>query len=100
MYLTDEIFLYRVVKTVATSHGYFVLLEDCYGSDVARVPMDVLLERGLRVVTPVPPVDRAQDHHPPHRPDQCCATVERTATHSPARGRLERDWMRLQQPVE
>ena len=99
VYLTDEVFLYRVVHTVASSHGYVVLLEDCYGLDVARVPMTVLLDRGLRVVTPTPPLDRARDHEPRDRPSHHSATVVH-ATRSQARDRLKRDWMLLQQPVE
>jgi len=100
MYLTDEVFLYRVVKTVASRRGYVVLLEDCYGLDVARVPMDALLERGLRVVAPTPRGAQAQDHHLPHRPDHDYAKFARAPTRSPTTDRLERDWMRLQQPVE
>ena len=50
-YLTDEVFLYRVVGFAA---GGMVELEDCYWLDVVRVPVRGLRARGLRVVTPAP----------------------------------------------
>jgi hypothetical protein len=52
MYLTDEIFLYRVVDLLLTEAGDVADLEDCYGLDVVRVPLRTLQARGLRVVTP------------------------------------------------
>jgi hypothetical protein len=51
-YLTNEIFLYRIVSVVATAVGEMVDLEDCFGLDVVRVPLEDLRSRGLRVVTP------------------------------------------------
>lgn len=53
-YLTDEVFLYRVVGFVAGEHGGMVELEDCYGLDVVRVPLSSLRARRLRAVTPRP----------------------------------------------
>jgi hypothetical protein len=49
-YLTDGVFLYRLVGPLA-SEGV-VEVEDCYSLDVARVPVRNVQERGLRVVTP------------------------------------------------
>jgi hypothetical protein len=51
-YLTNEVFLYRVVGIVATDAGEVVELEDCYSLDVARVPINDFHAGGLRVVTP------------------------------------------------
>jgi hypothetical protein len=52
MYLTDEIFLYRIVDLLLTEAGGVADLEDCYGLDIVRVPLRTLQARGLRVVTP------------------------------------------------
>ena len=52
VYLTDEVFLYRVVGPIADDRGEMVELEDCYGLDVVRVPADHLRARRLRAVTP------------------------------------------------
>jgi hypothetical protein len=49
LYLTDEVFLYRVVRLAA---GDLVELEDCYRLDVVRIPVSDLRERRLRAVTP------------------------------------------------
>jgi len=54
MYLTDGIFLFRVVDRLVTEAGHVADLEDCYGLDVVRVPVHELQERWLRVVTPAP----------------------------------------------
>ena len=54
MYLTDEVFLYRVVGLVASGVGEMVELEDCYWLDVVRVPVRDIRARRLRVVRPVP----------------------------------------------
>jgi hypothetical protein len=51
LYLTDEVFLYRVVGSVASGVDELVELEDCYGLDVVRVPVSDLRSRRLRVVT-------------------------------------------------
>lgn len=51
-YLTDEVFLYRVVDVLATGAGEMADLEDCYWLDIVRVPMSDVLTRRLRVVTP------------------------------------------------
>jgi hypothetical protein len=51
-YLTDEVFLYRVVGLVGSGTGEMVELEDCYGLDVVDVPVRDLHARRLRVVTP------------------------------------------------
>lgn len=51
LYLTDEIFLYRVVRVVAGAAGEMVDLEDCFLLDVVRVPLAAVRARGLRVIT-------------------------------------------------
>jgi hypothetical protein len=51
-YLTDEVFLYRVVGLVASGVDELVELEDCYQLDVVRVRLRDLRARRLRVVTP------------------------------------------------
>ena len=51
-YLTDEVFLYRVVDVLATGAGEMAELEDCYWLDIVRVPVSDVLARRLRVVTP------------------------------------------------
>jgi len=53
-YLTDEVFLYRVVGFVAGQRGGMVDLEDCYWLDVVRVPLSSLRARRLRAVRPGP----------------------------------------------
>lgn len=52
LYLTDEVFLYRVVGSLANAVDEVVELEDCYGLDVVPVPVSQLRSRRLRVVTP------------------------------------------------
>jgi hypothetical protein len=52
MYLTDEVFLYRVVDVLATRAGEMAELEDCYWLDIVRVPLSDVRARRLRVVTP------------------------------------------------
>ena len=52
MYLTDGVFLYRVVDLLVTGEGEMADLEDCYGLDVVRVAVDDLRARRLHVVTP------------------------------------------------
>jgi hypothetical protein len=52
LFLTDEVFLYRVCDLVVTGAGEMVDLEDCYALDVVRVPMNDLRARELRVVNP------------------------------------------------
>jgi hypothetical protein len=54
VYLTDEVFLYRVIGLVASGAGEMVELEDCYWLDVVRVPVRDVRARRLRVVTPAP----------------------------------------------
>lgn len=51
-YLTNEVFLYRVIGIGASDAGEVVELEDCYLLDVARVPINELHARRLRVVAP------------------------------------------------
>jgi hypothetical protein len=50
--LTDEVFLYRVVRLDAARVGEMIELEDCYGLGVVRVPLRDVRERRLRAVTP------------------------------------------------
>ena len=52
MYLTNGVFLYRVVDVVLTESGEMADIEDCYRLDIVCVPVCELLARGLRVVTP------------------------------------------------
>jgi hypothetical protein len=54
-YLTDGVFLYRLVEVLATEGGEMAEVEDCYGLDVVTVSVRALLERRLRVVTPARP---------------------------------------------
>lgn len=51
VYLTDDVFLYRVVGFVA-GPVQTVELEDCYRLDVVRVSLAELRLRRLRVVAP------------------------------------------------
>jgi hypothetical protein len=55
VYLTNEVFLYRVVGYAASAADEMVELEDCYWLDVVRVPVTDVRSRRLRVVTPAPP---------------------------------------------
>jgi hypothetical protein len=54
LYLTDEVFLYRVVDVQVSEPEEMVELEDCYGLDVVRVPLRAVRARRFRVVTPAP----------------------------------------------
>jgi hypothetical protein len=49
-YLTNGVFLYRVVDLVMTDSGETAAIEDCYQLDVVRVPVRELVARRLRVV--------------------------------------------------
>jgi hypothetical protein len=55
VYLTDEVFLFRVAGLTGSPGWELVELEDCYGLDVVSVPMASLGARRLRIVTPHPP---------------------------------------------
>ena len=50
VYLTDEVFLYRVVQANGNGEDAMVHLEDCYGLDVVCVRASELQRRQLRVV--------------------------------------------------
>ena len=52
VYLTDEVFLYRIAGFVDGDAGEMAEVEDCYGLDVVHVPVRELRARRLRVVTP------------------------------------------------
>ena len=52
VYLTDEIFLYRIAGLASSGLGEMVELEDCYGLDVVTAPLRDVAARRLRVVTP------------------------------------------------
>lgn len=52
LYLTDEVFLYRVIGFVQRGQDEIVEVEDCYGLDVVTVSRRDLRARWLRVVTP------------------------------------------------
>jgi hypothetical protein len=51
-YLTNEVFLYRVVGSVPDDHRDVVKLEDCYLLDIVDVPVSQLRRDRFRVVTP------------------------------------------------
>jgi hypothetical protein len=51
VYLTDEVFLYRVVGSIGSGVDPAVELEDCFRLDVVRVAVSDLRSRRLRVVT-------------------------------------------------
>ncbi len=52
VYLTNEVFLYRVVGLAGNGADEVVELEDCYGLDIVTVAATDLYARRLRVVTP------------------------------------------------
>jgi len=52
VYLTDEVFLYRVVSRVGSGEDEMLELEDCYGLDIVRVRAADLGVRALRAVMP------------------------------------------------
>ena len=60
VYLTDEVFLFRVVDLQVTRAGATAELEDCYGLDVVWVALSDLRARRLRVVTPTPSGGRSR----------------------------------------
>lgn len=49
-YLTNGVFLYRVVRATGDGSTAVADLEDCYFLDVVRVPVGALRARGVRVV--------------------------------------------------
>jgi len=59
VYLTDGVFLFRVVRCIGSGAAEIAELEDCYGLDVVCVPMADLRERRLRVVAPAVAFERA-----------------------------------------
>ena len=52
IYMTDGVFLHRVVGLVSGIAGDMIRLEDCYGLDVVAVPVAELGARRFRVVVP------------------------------------------------
>lgn len=52
VYLTDEVFLYRLISGSCLPRDGSVELEDCFQLDVVRVPLQELRQRSLRVVMP------------------------------------------------
>jgi hypothetical protein len=54
LYLTNEVFLYRVVGVAASDIGDMVELEDCYSLDSALVPIVRVRACRLRVVIAPP----------------------------------------------
>jgi hypothetical protein len=52
VYLTDGVFLYRVVGPSTDGAAERVVLEDCYLLDAVSVSIAELRARGLRAVTP------------------------------------------------
>ena len=61
MYLTDEVFLYRLINWVAVAKGEVAEVEDCYLLDVVHVSLSELCKRPLRVVSPGPSVSSVLD---------------------------------------
>jgi hypothetical protein len=57
LYLTNEVFLYRIVGIAPSETGEMVELEDCCMLDVTRVPIGHFHARRLRVVTATPDND-------------------------------------------
>jgi hypothetical protein len=55
VYLTDEVFLYRVAGVAPGEGEEMVELEDCYQLDLLRVPLTALRARRFRVVIPASP---------------------------------------------
>jgi len=55
VYLTDEVFLYRVTAVLTAGVDEIVELEDCYRLDVVEVPISDVRSRRLRVVIPSDP---------------------------------------------
>ena len=60
VYLTDEVFLYRLAGSMPRGTAEAVELEDCYALDVVEVSLSDLRARGLRIVTPSAGDVRAQ----------------------------------------
>ncbi len=60
LYLTNGVFLYRVVGVTGNGMGEMVALEDCYWLDVVLVPVRDVRARRLRVVTPAPAENEAR----------------------------------------
>jgi hypothetical protein len=52
VYLTNDVFLYRVVGLTGSGVNDVIELEDCYGLDVVRVPLRDLRAHRLRPVIP------------------------------------------------
>ena len=52
VYVTDGVFLYRIVRVVAGAAADMVELEDCFLLDIVRIPLADLRARRLRVITP------------------------------------------------
>jgi len=59
-FLTDEVFLYRILRCTSTQDGAIVELEDCYWLDIVSIPLNELRARRLRVVTPAPTAGRSE----------------------------------------
>jgi hypothetical protein len=59
-FLTDGVFLYRVVRSAPGGVGELVELEDCFTLDVVHARVADLCVRRLRVVTPAP-VERREE---------------------------------------
>jgi len=57
LYVTNGVFLYRVVGMAASDVGQMVELEDCYALDIVRVPIHHFQTGRLRVVTAAPVQD-------------------------------------------
>ena len=55
VYLTDEVFLYRVAGVAPGEGDEMIELEDCCHLDLVRVPLTALRARRFRVVIPASP---------------------------------------------
>jgi hypothetical protein len=55
VYLTDEVFLFRVVDLMLGGGDGMIELEDCFRLDRVRVPLTSVRARRLRIVLPGSP---------------------------------------------
>ncbi len=85
VYLTNEVFLYRIVGLAGSGADEVVELEDCYGLDIVTVAAMDLYARRLRVVTP------ARDLTPGGASQPGGAVAAAQAQHAVDPARLARD---------
>ena len=54
VYLTDGVFLFRIIGPICAGDDAVAQVEDCYSLNVIRIPVRELVARGLRPVTSPP----------------------------------------------